>query len=69
VEGVIADRESGNREVSDSLSRKYRFPDGEIPNKEQGKPWASDHRDSGIYKTRFREFRTRDHARSNFPIR
>jgi hypothetical protein len=33
AESAIADRESGIREVSDSRPRKYRFPDGEIPDK------------------------------------
>jgi hypothetical protein len=32
------------------------------------KPQASGHRGSGIYKTRFRERRTRDIARSDFLI-
>jgi hypothetical protein len=33
AESAIADRESGIREVSDSRPRKYRFPDGEIPDR------------------------------------
>jgi hypothetical protein len=33
AEGAIGVRESGIREVSDSRPRKYRFPDGEIPDR------------------------------------
>jgi hypothetical protein len=31
--------------------------------------WVDIHRDSGICKDRSREFKTRDHARSDFPIK
>jgi hypothetical protein len=35
---IMADRESGIREVSDSRPRKYRFPDGRIPDKSKESP-------------------------------
>jgi hypothetical protein len=43
------------------------FPTGKFPIRARN-TWVNIHRGSGICETRSCEFRTRDHARSDFPI-
>jgi hypothetical protein len=65
----IANQKSGIRGNSGSQQCERQFPNGIIPDKsKKGVEWIF-HWASWIYKTRSHEFRTRDLARSDFPIK